>query len=160
MIPLSPIAIEIVRRIDALFEIERSVNGKSREERLAVRQNLSRPLVDDLRVYMREQAARLSRGHDLVKAVNYILKRWPAEHPRWTFHFTPTSASWLNAVEGFFSTITRRKIRRGVFKSVAELQDAIERYIKAHNKTSNPFVWTASASAIFEKLAKIPVPSE
>lgn len=86
--------------------------------------------------------------------------KWLADHPRWTFHFTPTSASWLNAVEGFFSTITRRKIRRGVFKSVAELQDAIERYIKAHNKTSKPFVWTASASAIFEKLPKIPVPSE
>jgi len=77
-IALSPIAIEIVRRIDALFEIERSINGKSPEERLAVRRNLSRPLADDLRVYMREQAARLSRGHDLVKAVNYILKRWSA----------------------------------------------------------------------------------
>ena len=47
--------------------------------------------------------------------------KWLADHPRWTFHFTPTSASWLNAVEGFFSTITRRKIRRGVFKSVADL---------------------------------------
>ena len=70
---------------------------------------------------------------------------WLADHPRWTFHFTPISASWLNAVEGFFSTITRRRIRRVVFKSVAELQDAIERYIKAHNKTSMPFVWTASA---------------
>ena len=77
-IPLSPIAIEVVRRIDALFEIERSINGKCPEERLAVRQDLSRPLVDDLRVYMREQAARLSRGHDLIKAVNYMLKRWPA----------------------------------------------------------------------------------
>ena len=77
-IPLSPIAIEVVRRIDALFEIERSINGKSPEERLAVRRERSRPLVDDLQVYMREQAARLSRGHDLVKAVNYILKRWPA----------------------------------------------------------------------------------
>ena len=75
-IPLSPIAIEVVRRIDALFEIERSINGKSLEERMVVRQNLSRPLVDDLRIYMREQAARLSRGHDLVKAFNYILKRW------------------------------------------------------------------------------------
>lgn len=75
-IPLSPIAIEVVRRIDALFEIERPINGKSAEERLAVRQTLSRPLVDDLHVYMREQAARLSRGHDLVKAFNYILKRW------------------------------------------------------------------------------------
>jgi transposase len=75
-IPLSPIAIEVVRRIDALFEIERPVNGRSAEERLAVRQTLSRPLVEDLHVYMREQAARLSRGHDLVKAFNYILKRW------------------------------------------------------------------------------------
>jgi transposase len=77
-IPLSPIAIEVVCRIDALFEIERSINSKCPEERLAVRQDLSRPLVDDLRVYMREQAARLSRGHDLIKAVNYMLKRWPA----------------------------------------------------------------------------------
>ena len=77
-IPLSPIAIDVVRRIDALFEIERTINGKSAAERLAVRQKLSRPLVEDLHVYMREQAARLSRGHDLVKAINYILKRWAA----------------------------------------------------------------------------------
>src|SRR5450631_141026 len=77
-IALSPIAIEIVRRIDALFEIERSINGKSAEDRLAVRRMLSRPLVDDLHAYMRAQAAKLSRGHDLVKAINYILKRWPA----------------------------------------------------------------------------------
>jgi transposase len=75
-IALSPIAIEIVRRIDALFEIERSINGKSAEERLAVRQMLSQPLVDDLHVYMRAQVARLARGHDLAKAINYILKRW------------------------------------------------------------------------------------
>jgi transposase len=77
-IPLSPIAIEVVRRIDALFEIERSINGKGAEARLAVRHTLSRPLVDDLRVYLREQAARLSRAHDLVKAINYMLKRWAA----------------------------------------------------------------------------------
>src|SRR6202521_2236243 len=77
-IPLSPIAVEIVRRIDALFEIERSINGKSANERLAVRRDKSRPLVDDLHVYMRAQAAKLSRGHDLVKAINYILKRWAA----------------------------------------------------------------------------------
>ncbi|WP_413989783.1 IS66 family transposase [Labrys okinawensis] len=75
-IVLSPIAIEVVRRIDTLFEIERSINGQSPEERLAVRQTLSRPLVEDLHVYMREQAARLARGHDLAKAFNYILKRW------------------------------------------------------------------------------------
>src|SRR5271155_5278516 len=77
-IPLSPIAIEVVRRIDALFAIERSINGKSPEERLAVRRAVSRPLVDDLMTTMREQVARLSRGHDLAKAIQYMLKRWPA----------------------------------------------------------------------------------
>src|SRR4051794_31230975 len=77
-IPLSPIAIEVVRRIDALFAIERSINGKCPEERLTVRHALSRPLVEELRIYMREQSARLSRGHDLVKACNYMLKRWSA----------------------------------------------------------------------------------
>ena len=77
-IPLSPIAIEIVRQIDAWFEIERSINGKSAEERLMVRQSLSRPLVAAFRTYMSEQIGRLARGHDLVKAMNYILKRWAA----------------------------------------------------------------------------------
>jgi transposase len=75
-ISISPIAIQIVRRIDALFEIERSINGQSREQRKAVRQDLSAPLVADLQVYMREQCAKLSRGHDLAKAINYMLKRW------------------------------------------------------------------------------------
>ena len=77
-IPLSPIAIEVVRRIDALFAIEREINGQSPEERLAVRRAESRTLVDDLMTSVREQAARLSRGHDLVKAVQYMLNRWPA----------------------------------------------------------------------------------
>src|SRR5450755_3155201 len=75
-IALSPIAIEIVQRIDALFKIERSINGKSAEERLAARQISSRPLVEDLHAYMRAQLAPLARGHDLAKAINYILKRW------------------------------------------------------------------------------------
>jgi transposase len=77
-IALSPIAIEAVRRIDALFDIERPINGKSTEERRAVRQERSKPLVEELQVYMREQRARLSRGHDLAKAIDYILKRWAA----------------------------------------------------------------------------------
>jgi len=75
-IALSPIAIEVVRRIDTLFEIERSINGKSAQERLEVRQNLSRPVVEDLHVYVQEQLAKLARAHDLAKAFNYILKRW------------------------------------------------------------------------------------
>ena len=70
---LSPIAIEVVHRIDALFEIERSINGKRAEDRLAVRQTLSRPLIEDIHAYMREQVVKLSRGHDLAKAFNYIL---------------------------------------------------------------------------------------
>jgi transposase len=77
-IPLSPIAIEIVRRIDALFEIERSINGKSARERLAVRRISSRPLVEDLEIYLRSQLDGLARGHDLAKAINYILRRWAA----------------------------------------------------------------------------------
>src|SRR6202140_2501070 len=77
-IALSPMAIEIVRRIDALFEVERSINGKSAEERRTVRQERSKPLVEELQVYMREQRAKLSRGHDLAKAIDYILKRWAA----------------------------------------------------------------------------------
>jgi transposase len=77
-IPLSPIAIEVVRRIDALFEIERFINGKSSQERLNVRWTLSRPLVEDLQAYMREQFAKLSQNNDLAKAFNYVLKRWPS----------------------------------------------------------------------------------
>jgi transposase len=77
-IPLSPIAIEIVRRIDTLFEIERSINGKSAEQRLVVRRTSSRPLVEALEVYMRARLDRLARGHDLAKAINYMLKRWAA----------------------------------------------------------------------------------
>jgi transposase len=84
---------------------------------------------------------------------------WLAGHPRWVFHFTPTSSSWLNAVENFFSLITRQRIRRGVFKSVAELQDAIRRYIKGHNKDAKPFVWTKPADVILAKLQRLPVVS-
>ncbi|BBF92048.1 IS66 family transposase [Blastochloris tepida] len=73
---LSPIAIEMVRRIDELFEIERSITGTSAQQRLAVRQERSRPLVEDLHRHMREELAKLARGHDLAKAFNYILKRW------------------------------------------------------------------------------------
>jgi transposase len=75
---ISPLALEAVRRIDALFEIERSINGQSAERRRAVRQELSAPLVADLQSWMREQRVRLSRGNDLAKAMDYLLKRWTA----------------------------------------------------------------------------------
>ena len=66
----------------------------------------------------------------------------------------------MDAVEGFFSAITRRRIRRGVFKSVAELEEAIRRYIQAHNRQAKPFIWTKTAGEIVAKLARLPVPSE
>jgi transposase len=87
------------------------------------------------------------------------VRAWLARHPRWVFHFTPTSASWLNAVEGFFSALTRRRIRRGVFCSIVELQAAIHRYIAEHNDDPKPFVWTKPADDILAKTRRVPVPS-
>ena len=75
---ISPLALEAVRRIDALFEIERTINGQSAERRKAVRQELSAPLIADLEAWMREQRAKLSRGNDVAKAMDYMLKRWTA----------------------------------------------------------------------------------
>src|ERR687897_772023 len=70
------------------------------------------------------------------------VRAWLARHPPWTFHFTPTSGSWLNAVETFFSTLTRRRLKRGSFHSIVDLQAAINRYISAHNDDPKPFIWT------------------
>jgi transposase len=76
------------------------------------------------------------------------VRKWLAQHPRWTFHFTPTSASWLNAVEGFFAKLTNRRLKRGVFRSVGELEDAINRFVAETNADPKPFVWTARPSRI------------
>ena len=88
------------------------------------------------------------------------VRAWLARHPRWVFHFTPTSASWLNAVETFFSALTRRRLKRGVVRSIVDLQAAINRYIAEHNDDPKPFVWTKTAEAILAKTARFPVPSE
>jgi transposase len=85
------------------------------------------------------------------------VKAWLERHPRWTFHFTPKSGSWLNAVEGFFSKLTRQRIRRGVFRSIVDLQAAINRYLNEHNDDPKPFVWTKPADAILAKLNRLPV---
>lgn len=82
------------------------------------------------------------------------VQRWLLRHPRFQVHFTPTGGSWVNLVERFFAKITDEAIRRGSFKSVRELQVAIENYIAEHNKQPKPFVWTASADLIFKKLEK------
>lgn len=76
------------------------------------------------------------------------VKAWLARHPRWTFHFTPTSASWLNAVEGFFAKLTKKRLKRGVFGSVVELQEAINRFVTETNRDPRPFLWTADPNRI------------
>ena len=76
------------------------------------------------------------------------VKAWLAKHPRFKLHFIPTSSSWLNLVERFFAEITRKRIRRGVFTSVAELEAAIQDYLDTHNLDPKPFVWTKTADVI------------
>lgn len=76
------------------------------------------------------------------------VRAWLDRHPRWTFHFTPTSCSWLNAVEGFFAKLSRRRLKRGVFCSVADLQAAINRFVEETNDDPKPFVWTAKPNRI------------
>jgi transposase len=73
---------------------------------------------------------------------------WLARHPRFTFHFTPTSASWLNAVEGFFAILAKRRLKRGVFKSVVDLQACINRFLAQHNQNPKPFTWTKDPEEI------------
>jgi len=80
------------------------------------------------------------------------VKRWLKAHSRFHLHFTPTSSSWLNMVERFFAKITEKRIRRGTFKSVAELESAIMHYLQNHNANPEPFVWTKSAGDILRKV--------
>jgi transposase len=88
-----------------------------------------------------------THGHDNVDA-------WLAKHPRFHFHFTPTSSSWLNLVERWFRELTDKAIRRGVFCSVPELVAAIEAFLAANNKEPKPFVWTATAEDILANVRR------
>ena len=83
-----------------------------------------------------------------------VVQEWLGKHPRLNMHFTPTSASWLNMVERFFRDITDKRIRRGVFTSVAELAAAIDEYIAHHNIKPKPFIWTKSARDILQKVIR------
>jgi transposase len=82
------------------------------------------------------------------------VQEWLGKHARIHVHFTPTSASWLNMVERFFRDITVERIRNGVFRSVGELIAAIEQYVSLHNKDPKPFVWTAKANDILQKVIR------
>jgi transposase len=82
------------------------------------------------------------------------VRLWLDRHPRFHLHFIPTSSSWLNVIEGFFAQLTNRRLRRGVFRSVPDLVDAIESYVARHNEAPKPFMWTASAESILDKVGR------
>jgi transposase len=82
------------------------------------------------------------------------VQAWLGRHKRFHFHFTPTSASWLNAVEGFFAKLTRQRLKHGVFKGIVDLQAAINRYLAETNQNPQPFTWTADPDAIIEKVRR------
>ena len=82
------------------------------------------------------------------------VRAWLGRHRRFHFHFTPTSASWLNAVEGFFAKLTRRRLKRGLFNGIADLQAAINRFLRETNDDPKPFIWTADPDAIIEKVRR------
>jgi transposase len=88
-----------------------------------------------------------THGHERVR-------RWLAKHPRFVLHFIPTSASWLNLVERWFAELSGKAVRRGAFRSVQELQRAIQEFMAAWNANPSPFVWTASVEKIIEKFAR------
>lgn len=83
------------------------------------------------------------------------VKRWLQRHPEYQLHFIPTSSSWLNQVERFFAEITEKRIRRGAFRSVKALEEAIMDYLENHNKNPKPFVWTKTADVILERIAGV-----
>lgn len=82
------------------------------------------------------------------------VKQWLTKHPRFHPHFIPTSSSWLNLVECWFAQLTRKRIRRGVFRSVPDLIQAIQEFLQTHNENPKPFTWTASVQSILEKLER------
>jgi len=82
------------------------------------------------------------------------VQAWLGRHKRFHFHFTPASASWLNAVEGFFAKLTRQRLKRGVFKGIVDLQAAINRYLAETNDNPKPFTWTADPDATIDKVRR------
>src|SRR6202044_3300081 len=82
------------------------------------------------------------------------VREWLKRHPRWTLHFTPTSASWLNAVEGSFAKLTGRRLKRGVFRSVRDLKAAIDRFIAETNSDPRPFTWTADPKRVLDAVKR------
>jgi transposase len=100
------------------------------------------------RVHPVHQILKFSVKSNLSNGPRAVVLAWQQGHPRFVFHFTPTSCSWLNAVETFFAKLTRRRLKRGVFPSVVALQQAINRFIDHHNQQPKPFTWKADPKDI------------
>jgi len=83
-----------------------------------------------------------------------LIRKWLLKRPRFQVHFTPTYGSWLNLLERWFAELTNKRIRRGVFRSVRELESAIREYIQIHNEAPKPFVWTRTADQILDSIAR------
>lgn len=121
-----------------------------------ISQNMQRHRHEEFIKFLNQIEREVPKG----KAIHVILdnycthkhkkvQAWLAKHPRWTFHFIPTSSSWLNAVEGFFAKLTRRRLRHGVFRSLDDLKTAIDRFVSEHNEfEAKPFVWRAEPEQI------------
>jgi transposase len=117
------------------------------QEFLGFLQHLDRNLPAELEVHLIADNY-ATHKHPKVKA-------WLARHPRYHVHYTPTYASWLNQVERWFALITQQAIRRGSFRSVRELVQKIDHYVTHHNAQRRPFVWTATANSILDKLQRL-----
>ena len=83
-----------------------------------------------------------------------MIQRWLAKRPRFHVHFTPTSASWINLVERWFAALTEKQIRRGVHRSVSQLETAITQYLALTNEAPKPFIWTKTADEILASVAR------
>jgi transposase len=83
-----------------------------------------------------------------------LIRKWFAKRPRFHVHFTPTYGSWINLVERWFAEITNRRIRRGIFRSLKELESAIREYLDVHNQSPKPFIWTKTADEILASIAR------
>ena len=83
-----------------------------------------------------------------------LIHDWLLKRPRWHLHFTPTSASWLNLVEGWFALLARRQLQRGVFETTADLKTAIHAYIDQTNAEPKPFVWTKTADDVLASVKR------
>ena len=115
----------------------------------------------EFRKFLDEVERNVAEGLDVhIVMDNYgthktkLIRDWFAKRPRWHVHFTPTSASWINQVERFFALLTDRALRRGVFRSVAELEKAIEEYVAATNADPKPFRWTRTADDILASIQR------